>query len=314
MGNNSKNVLLKRISAILFAVSLAAYALPFVKIIGGIDKLVEVATGFISSLFGGGIGAEEAEAVTYKGYDLFMGVFSSGSGLNELSTSTQLSVVFIAIVALAAAGIVFGFVPALKKLARVLMPIFGIADAVMLLIVVSLLNSGLKIGGGGEGGILGNIVDTALGFVGAEGTAEVQIGFWVSFGAVVAAAVVAFLALKAYSGEGVYIGESEGEASIVGISGMYKGFSFPIASDEELILGRDAMLSHIVITENAEKISRKHLTVSFDSYDNVYMVTDHSSNGTYLADGTRLVANIPVKLQRGTVIYLAKKENSFKLT
>ena len=102
-------------------------------------------------------------------------------------------------------------------------------------------------------------------------------------------------------------------ASIIGVSGMYKGVAFPLDNDEELILGRDALLSHIVITENAEKISRKHLTVSFDDYDNVYTVTDHSSNGTYLADGTRLVANIPVRLQRGTVVYLAKKENSFKL-
>lgn len=107
--------------------------------------------------------------------------------------------------------------------------------------------------------------------------------------------------------------QDEGGACIVGITGMYKGAVFPIDEDEELILGRDAMLSHIVITENAEKVSRKHLTVSFDSYDNVYVVTDNSSNGTYLADGTRVVANIPVKLQRGTIIYLAKKENTFKL-
>ena len=104
-----------------------------------------------------------------------------------------------------------------------------------------------------------------------------------------------------------------GNASIIGVSGMYKGFEFPLDNDEELILGRDAMLSHIVITEGADKISRKHLTISFDEYDNVYTVTDHSSNGTYLADGTRIVANIPVRLPRGSVVYLAKKENSFKL-
>jgi predicted component of type VI protein secretion system len=107
---------------------------------------------------------------------------------------------------------------------------------------------------------------------------------------------------------------SSATTTIVGISGMYRGAAFPLDDDEELILGRDAMLSHIVITENAEKVSRKHVSVSFDPYDQVYTVVDHSSNGTFLADGTRLVANIPVKLKRGSVIYLAKKENSFKLT
>jgi len=112
---------------------------------------------------------------------------------------------------------------------------------------------------------------------------------------------------------GVGYGGGEGNAQIIGVTGMYRGAVFPLDNDEELIIGRDAMLSHIVITENAEKISRKHINISFDSYENVYMVTDLSSNGTYLEDGTRLIANIPVKLGRGTVIYLAKKENTFRL-
>ena len=102
-------------------------------------------------------------------------------------------------------------------------------------------------------------------------------------------------------------------ASIVGVSGMYRDVAFPIESDEELVIGRDAMMSHIVITQDAEKVSRRHLTISFDDYENIYIVTDHSTNGTYLADGTRIVSNIPVKLPSGTVIYLAKKTNSFRL-
>ena len=102
--------------------------------------------------------------------------------------------------------------------------------------------------------------------------------------------------------------------SIVGISGMYEGIAFPLELDEELIIGRDAMFSHIVITEKAEKISRKHITVSFEEDDNVYTATDHSSNGTRLEDGTRLETNVPVSLKRGTVIYLANDDNAFKLT
>jgi len=308
MKDNTKFSLFKTISAILFAGSLGALFLPFVKIVSGLENTVAEGVNFFGNLFGiGDIVPESAGIDVYSGFDLIKGMFSSDSGAN---VSASLMAVMIAIIVVAALGIVFGFVPTFKKLALRLMPVFGIAEAVLLIVAVAVLKNDLKIGGDG---FIWSLINKLADATGLGNSMEVQIGFWIAFGVAAAAAVLAFMAVKAH-GDAEFFGElGEGDASIIGIAGMYKGVTFPLESDEELIVGRDAMLAHIVITENAEKISRKHITVSFDSYDNVYTVTDHSSNGTYLADGTRLVANIPVKLQRGTVIYLAKKENTFKL-
>jgi uncharacterized membrane protein YhaH (DUF805 family) len=100
---------------------------------------------------------------------------------------------------------------------------------------------------------------------------------------------------------------------IVGTAGMYKNVTFPIDDYEEMVIGRDAAFSHIVIDQNAEKISRKHVSIGYDPGEGMYIVTDLSSNGTYMDNGTRLTANVAMKLPRGSVIYLAKPDNSFKL-
>jgi uncharacterized membrane protein YhaH (DUF805 family) len=121
-----------------------------------------------------------------------------------------------------------------------------------------------------------------------------------------------------YAGGGAYGGYAQGGAApatgnIVGMSGMYANVPFPIEAYEELVIGRDSALSHIVVDTNAEKISRQHVSISYDPGQGVYVVTDLSSNGTYLNNGTRLSANIPMNLPIGSVIYLAKPDNSFRL-
>jgi uncharacterized membrane protein YhaH (DUF805 family) len=104
-----------------------------------------------------------------------------------------------------------------------------------------------------------------------------------------------------------------GVGNIIGLSGMYANVNFPIENYEEIVIGRDAALSHVVIDTNAEKISRKHVSIGYDPNERMYIVTDYSSNGTYLNNGTRLTPNTAVKLTPGSVIYLAKQENSFRL-
>ncbi|MDR0519109.1 MAG: DUF805 domain-containing protein [Clostridiales Family XIII bacterium] len=110
-----------------------------------------------------------------------------------------------------------------------------------------------------------------------------------------------------------YQGYGTTEAGIIGLSGMYANVTFPIESYEELVIGRDAAFSHVVIDTNAEKISRKHVSVGYDASERMYVVTDFSSNGTYMNNGTRLTANVAMKLPAGSVIYLAKPDNSFRL-
>ncbi|MDR1017550.1 MAG: FHA domain-containing protein [Lachnospiraceae bacterium] len=107
--------------------------------------------------------------------------------------------------------------------------------------------------------------------------------------------------------------QADSGAAIKGITGMYAGASFPIADYEPIVIGRDSAVSHIVISENSSKISRAHVSISFDPNSNMYTVIDRSSNGTYLDDGTRLLSNQPRQVSRGTSIYLAKRDNTFRL-
>jgi hypothetical protein len=99
--------------------------------------------------------------------------------------------------------------------------------------------------------------------------------------------------------------------SVTGLTGMYKDATIDIRTGEELVIGRDPVLSNLIISDNADKISRKHCGIVFDGAK--YSVTDYSSNGTFKTDGTRLMANIPTTMPRGTEIILGSKQLSFRL-
>ncbi len=101
--------------------------------------------------------------------------------------------------------------------------------------------------------------------------------------------------------------------SITGLSGMYAGQELPLAAGDEMIIGRDNAMCNLIVDQNAEKLSRKHCGIVFDAVRGVYMVTDYSTNGTFIDGGNRLVANMPAQLQRGTIIALGNRENRFKL-
>jgi len=74
-------------------------------------------------------------------------------------------------------------------------------------------------------------------------------------------------------------------------------------------IGRDQTMSDIVNTD--KKISRQHVSVSYNN--GVFTVIDLSSNGTFLADGTRLEKSKPYELKSGDSIYLYSKKNMYKL-
>jgi len=100
---------------------------------------------------------------------------------------------------------------------------------------------------------------------------------------------------------------------LIGRSGMYANEAIDIPAGEEIILGRDSALAHIVLDRNSEKVSRKHCGIFYDDVNNNYAVIDYSTNGTFVEGGNRLVANIATTLPSGTVILLGNKENSFLL-
>lgn len=102
--------------------------------------------------------------------------------------------------------------------------------------------------------------------------------------------------------------------SIVCISGMYRGADFPIKHQEAIVFGTNSAMANIVLSENAEYVSKKHCTVIYDAANANYIVIDHSSNGTYLQNGLRLTQGVPKRLEKGSIIYLANSANSFKLS
>lgn len=101
---------------------------------------------------------------------------------------------------------------------------------------------------------------------------------------------------------------------IVGVAGAYRDATFDLVDGSELIFGRSPQEANIVFDQLATDVSRKHCTVRFDGRSNQYVVTDYSSNGTYLENGTRLENGQPKQLSRGTVIYLgSSRQNGFRL-
>lgn len=100
--------------------------------------------------------------------------------------------------------------------------------------------------------------------------------------------------------------------SISGIKGSCAGYDFDLSSGEEIIIGKDAKVSSVVIDPIYKEISRKHCGVSYDLVRDQYCVTDYSSNGTW-ADGRRLTTGTPTMLPHGTKLKLANDKNVFRL-
>lgn len=112
-----------------------------------------------------------------------------------------------------------------------------------------------------------------------------------------------------YDDEGATVALTNG--TLVGISGMYEGAELPLNPGDKIIIGRDAGKSNLVIPD--KEISRQHCEIEYDSYNRSYIVTDHSTNGVYFEDGTRIEAGEPAYIIPGAVIRIGNTINVFKL-
>lgn len=119
---------------------------------------------------------------------------------------------------------------------------------------------------------------------------------------------------------GARMGSSKGglrnrkPVSITGVSGKYAGAVFDVSDGAAVMFGRSATDANIVFDQFETDISRKHCAVKYDAISDQFVVTDHSTNGTYLEDGTVLTPGQPTTVSKGSVIYLGKnKKNSFRL-
>lgn len=100
--------------------------------------------------------------------------------------------------------------------------------------------------------------------------------------------------------------------SLIGVNGSCAGYTFDLTSGEEIIIGKDAKVSMVVIDPAYKEISRKHVGVCYDIINDQYRVKDYSSNGTW-ANGTKLISGQEVYLPHGTELKLANDKNIFRL-
>lgn len=100
--------------------------------------------------------------------------------------------------------------------------------------------------------------------------------------------------------------------SLIGMSGTCAGYKFDLTSGEEIVIGKDAKVSSVVIDPAYKEISRKHVGVCYDIIRDQYRVVDYSSNGTW-ANGSKLVPGQAVYLSHGAELKLANDKNTFRL-
>ena len=103
------------------------------------------------------------------------------------------------------------------------------------------------------------------------------------------------------------------QGRIVFTSGCCAGYDIPIKPGTRIVIGKDPSQCSIIIDKSYAKVSRTHCSVEYDSYNNVYVVTDMSTNGTKIVGGPKLQRGAPSYLDRGTVINLAGTDNTFRL-
>lgn len=104
----------------------------------------------------------------------------------------------------------------------------------------------------------------------------------------------------------------QASGQLIGVKGSCAGYSFELTSGEEVVLGKDAKMSSIVIDPAYKEVSRKHVSVCYDVTRDQYRVVDFSSNGTW-ANGEKLPNGQPVFLYRGAELKLANGKNIFRL-
>jgi hypothetical protein len=120
--------------------------------------------------------------------------------------------------------------------------------------------------------------------------------------------------LKQKSGEWLQnssiAGRVGSQPTLRGITGLYGGKRFNLNAGS-LVIGRDNSLAQIVYPQEYDQISRRHLTISFDSAAKAFIAEDTSSNGTFLNNGDKLPMKQKIALKPGETITLAQTEEVF---
>lgn len=101
------------------------------------------------------------------------------------------------------------------------------------------------------------------------------------------------------------------ELSIYCRQGEYAGVTFPMSPNDVVTIGKNPNRANIVLTDVG--VSRMHCTVAYSEQKDCYVVTDYSSNGTYLENGARLAKEKPTSLRPNSSIFFGKETQIFEL-
>ena len=97
--------------------------------------------------------------------------------------------------------------------------------------------------------------------------------------------------------------------TMIGVQGAYAGVL--VSLDTPIVVGRDASCSHLIIEKQG--ISRRHCMVEYLAASQNYVVTDYSSNGTFIEGGMKLQKGVPTSIDPGAVIRFGNEIDSFRL-
>lgn len=95
------------------------------------------------------------------------------------------------------------------------------------------------------------------------------------------------------------------------LSGPLNGQTFPLTR-QQTVIGRSESDCMICLAFDPD-ISRQHCCLTRGKKEEI-VLTDMSSNGTFLADGRRLVPGQPYPLKPDEVFYLANRQNTMRVT
>ena len=97
------------------------------------------------------------------------------------------------------------------------------------------------------------------------------------------------------------------------VSGACKGYQIPVRNAEQVVIGKDPSLCSVVIDRRYTKISRVQCTIGYDYALEQFVVTDHSTNGTFMENGKRLTPEQPIALPSNTLLSLARTDTIIRL-
>lgn len=96
------------------------------------------------------------------------------------------------------------------------------------------------------------------------------------------------------------------------VRGEYEGAEFQLKQKEHLILGTDPEQVNLIFS--SPEISRLHCSILCTDKPGKVRITDFSSNGTYLSDGTRLPAGTPAEYSLPCTIFFGNLPQTFEIT